>query len=181
MTCQSLVLLPFLPYAICTDLQWQSWATSCIKAAGIQAGYMDSIENSVFAIIVSNMSYDLEYFCFNRGKKSEKRVFTYWQKLRNCCSSIFVKKGMSIFILLPQPEAHKNISEVCLWIYISISLAITMSISLSICKVYPFLIANSVLLSRCKTEECECQECTGVSGMVLIAWPMINLVFSPFH
>lgn len=56
-----------------------------------------------------------------------------------------------------------------------------MSMSLSIYKVCPFLIANIVLLSRSKAEEWECQKCTGVTGMDIIAWPMIKSMFCLFH
>lgn len=74
---------------------------------------------------------------------------------------------MSIFILLSlQAETH-NISEVCLYIYISI--CVSLSVSISIYKVCPLLIANIVLLSRSKAEECECKECTRVSGMDVTA------------
>lgn len=86
---------------------------------------------------------------------------------------------MSSFILLSlQAEAH-NVSEVCFYIYISVSvsLSISMSMSLSTYKVCPFLIANIVLLSRSKAEESEC----GVTGMDIIAWPMIKSMFCLFH
>lgn len=41
--------------------------------------------------------------------------------------------------------------------------------------------SNIVLLSRSIAEKCEYQECAGLSGMDVIAWPMIHLVFCPFH
>lgn len=41
---------------------------------------MGSIAKYIFAIIVSNVSDSFESFCFLTSKKSEKRVFTCWQK-----------------------------------------------------------------------------------------------------
>lgn len=84
---------------------------------------------------------------------------------------------MSSFILLSlQAEAH-NVSEVCFYIYIYLYLYLYLYLCLCLYMVCPFLIANIVLLSRSKAEESEC----GVTGMDIIARPMIKSMFCLFH
>lgn len=94
------------------------------------------------------------------------------EELRSCCYSIFVKKDMSIFILPPKLKPTTT-SQKGVYLYICIIIYVFIYI-----QDVPIPI---VLLSRSKAEECECQECTGSSGMDIIAWPVINLVFCPFH
>lgn len=70
-----------------------------------------AIKKSVFAIIVSNISYSCESVYFTTGM--EKSVFTYGQKgIKKLLLLNFSKERCINFHSL-QAEAHKPISEIC--------------------------------------------------------------------